>query len=71
MPVVCNQCQNYVQHIGVTCPVCGEVVVAAPKYTFRDKWREAWELDKHLLPYFIVGFAGLALIFLTLIYKSL
>ncbi|QPJ61358.1 MAG: hypothetical protein G3M70_05420 [Candidatus Nitronauta litoralis] len=70
MPVVCNKCRNYVQQTGIACPVCGEVVAEAPKYTFRDKWREAWELDKNLLPYFIVGFAGLTLIFLFLLYRA-
>ncbi len=71
MPIVCSHCRNYVKQEGESCPVCGEMVVAAPPYTLRDKWREAWELDKHLLPYFIAGFAGLVLVFLTLIMKSI
>lgn len=70
MSVVCSQCKNYVKQVGTACPVCGEVLVAAPKYTFRDKWREAWELDKHLLPYFLAGFAGLVLMFLFLVFNS-
>lgn len=70
MTIVCQQCQNYVKQEGVSCPVCGETVTAAPPYTLRDKWREAWELDKHLVPYFVAGFAGLSLIFFTLIIKS-
>ncbi len=70
MPVVCSHCKNYVERAGIACPVCGETVVAAGPYTWRDQWRESWQMDKHALPFFLLIGGTLLAMFLFIVFQS-